>query len=373
MNILFISYTAVSLSGGQVRSVAMLRALADAGHQVDLLAPFSDLPAHPNIQILVEKTERKLRRGRVRWAGIRAVGQSSYAAIHAVDDAVFFAHRLCRWKKIPLIYDAVRRFTGSTGVGVPRRYRLLPSYFQRLESTVLERAACVFSPCSALTTDLLNLNRQAKVILLGDIPLQPLYGPREVDKPALLKRFGRWPSSVVVCCALSGWTSGFRDILMAARKVVDEAPGAAFFFKCSQPAPAKKMAENLDIAEHCVFISDDDPETFLFALDIADAVLLVPQGKSRYIHPQVYTLLNVPAPLVAIHDRAHKDLLTEKTAVCVLSGSEAMSEGILRTIKEPLFSLSVGIEGQQLVAERHTYSSFKHQLRMAYHKLSKQE
>lgn len=374
MNILFISYTAVSLSGGQVRAVAMLRALADAGQQVDLLAPFSDLPAHPNIRILlVDDAGRRLRRGRLRWAGIRAVGQTAYKAIHAVDDAVFFAHRLCRWKKIPLVYDAVRRFTGSTGAGVPRRYRLFPSYFQRLESTVLKRAGCLFSSCNTLTSDLASLYRQARIIQLEDIPLQPLYGPREVNKPALLKRFGMRPTSVVQCCALSDWTSGFRDILMAARKVIDEVPGVAFFFKCSQSNSARKMADSLNIADHCCFISDDDPETFLSALDISDAILLVPQEKGRYIHPQVYTLLNAPAPLVAIHDPAYKGVLTEKTAVCVLPGSEAIAEGILRTIQEPLFSLSVGIEGQQLIAERHTYSSFKHQVRMAYHNLFKQE
>jgi len=352
----------------------MLRALADAGHRVDLLAPFFDLPAHPNIHFLLEKDEgRRLRRGRLRWAGLLAVGQTSYEAIHAVDDAVFFAHRLCRWKKIPLVYDAVRRFTGSTGAGVPRRYRLFPSYFQRLEATVLKRAGYTFSSCSALTADLTGLYQQAQIIQIEDIPFHPLYGPREANKPALLKPFGMRPTSVVLCCALSDWTSGFRDILMAARKVIDEIPGVAFFFKCSQSGPARKMAASLNIAEHCVFISDNDPETFLSALDISDAVLLVPQEKGRYIHSQVYTLLNAPAPLVAIHDRAYKGVLTEKTAVCVLPGSEAVAEGILRTIQEPLFSLSVGVEGQQLVAKRHTYSSFKHQVRMAYHKLLKQE
>jgi hypothetical protein len=373
MKILFISYAAVSLSGGQVRPVALLRALADAGHRVDLLAPFSDLPAHPNIRILLERNERKPRRGRLRWAGIRAVGQVSYEAIHAIDDAVFFAHRLSHWKKIPLVYDAVRRFTDPAGTGVPRRYRLFPSHFQRLESTVLERAGCIFSPCSALTADLTSLNRRAAVIQLEDIPLQPLHGSREGDKPALLKPFGRPPASVVVCCALPGWNAGFRDILVAARKVVDDAPDTAFFIKCAQSGQARKMAANLDIADRFVFISDDDPETFLSVLDIADAILFVPQAKSRYIHPQVYTLLNAPAPLVAVHDAAYDEILTQKTAVRVLPGSEAISEGILRTIQEPLFSLGIGVEGQQLIAERHTYSSFKHQVRMAYHKLSKQE
>ncbi len=371
MKILFISYASVSLRG--VRPVAMLQALAGAGHRVDVLAPFPGLPAHPNIRELLPESDHKPHRGRLRLEGIRTVGRVHYDAIHAVDSAVFFAHRLCRWKKIPLVYDAARCFSSLAGKEIPRRYRLFPSYFKRLEATVLERAGCVFSPCSALTADLAGLNRQATIIQLEDIPMQPLHGPRGLDKSTLLKRFGRRPSAVVVCCALPGWNSGFRDILMAARKVVDAAPDTAFFFKCTQRGQAKKMAANLDIADHCVFISDDDFETFLSALDIADAILLVPQGKSRYIHPQVYTVLNAPGPLVAIHNTAYNEILTEKTAVRVLPGSEAMSEGILRTIQEPLFSLSIGVEGQQLVAERHTYSSFKHQVRMAYHKLFKQE
>ncbi len=371
MKILFISYASVSLRG--VRPVAMLQALVSAGHRVDLLAPFSDLPDHSNLRILMEGHDHKPRRGQLRLEGIRAVGRVHYDAIHAVDDAVFFAHRLSRWKKIPLVYDAVRRIIDLAGKDVPARYRLFPSYFQRLEATVLERASCVFSPCSALTADLSSLTRRATIVQLEDIPMQPLHGPRGLDESALLKRFGTRPSAIVVCCALPRWSSGFRDILMAARKVVDAAPGTAFFFKCSQHGPAKKMAVNLDIADHCVFISDDDSETFLSALEIADAILLVPQGKSRYIHPQVYTLLNAPGPLIAIHNTAYDEILTEKTAVCILPGSEAMSEGILRTIQEPLFSLSIGVEGQQLVAERHTYSSFKHQVRMAYHKLFKQE
>lgn len=373
MKILFISYTAVSLHEGQVRLVAMLQALADAGHHIDLLAPPSDMSFHSNIQMLVQKTASKPWRGRLRVVGIRAVSRSSYDAVHAVDDAVFFAYRLCRWKKIPLVYDAVRCFTGIAGKKIPCRYRLFPSYFQRLESTVLEKAGCVFSPCSALSSDLAVLCRQAAIVQLEDVPMQPLHGPRETDKPNLLDRFGICPLAIVVCCALPDWSSGFRDILMAARKVVDAAPNTAFFFKCTHRSQAKKMVANLDIADHCAFLSDDDSETFLSALDIADAILLVSQGKGRYINPQVYTLLNVPAPLVAIPDRASEEVLTEKTAVCVLPGSEAISEGILRTIQEPLFSLGIGIEGQQLIAGHHTYSSFKHRVRMAYHKLFKQE
>jgi len=373
MNILFISYAEVSLRRGNVRSVAMLRALADAGHRVDLLTPRTDIPEHPNIQVLLDGQERNLRRSKLRWACLRAVSRVSYDAIHAVDSSVFFAHRVCRWKKIPLVYDAARRFTGSAGIGYSKLWKLFPTHFQRLEATVLEKAKCIFSPCSALTADLFSMDKFATVVQLEDVPIQPLYARQEVDNSILLQKFGKRPGAVVVCSILPGNAVGFRNLLMAARKVIEAVPDAVFFFKGVVNAQAQKMATNLDIVDHCIFLSNEEPEIFLSVLGIADAVLLIPQGNSRYLHPQVYTLLHAAAPLVTIHDAAYDEVLTDKTAVRVLPGSESIAEGVLRAIQEPLFSLAVAIEGQQLVADRYTYSSFKHKVRMAYHKLSKEK
>jgi len=374
MKILFISYAAVSLHEGQVRSVAMLRALVGAGYHVDLLAPIVDVALHANIHKLLPSSDRKPRCGQLRGLALRAMGRGNYDAVHAVDEAVFFAYRLCQWKKIPLVYDAARCFTGSKGIGLPRRYRLFPAHFHKLEIAILERAACVFSSCSVLTADLAKLSPKVSIMQLEDIPIQPLFSSRDSNKTELLSSLGTHPSLVVVaCCAVSDGTSELRNILLTARKVVDAAPEVIFFFKVALREQAQKLAANLDISDHCVFIANDEPQTFISALDLADAVLLVPQKKSRYIHPQVYTLLNTPAPLVAIHDPAYDELLTEKTAVRVLPNSDAMSEGILRTVHEPLFSRGIATEGQRLMAAQHTFSSFKHQVRMAYHKLFKQE
>jgi hypothetical protein len=372
MNILFISYAEVSLRGGHVRSMAILRALADAGHRVDLIAPHTDPLDHPNIRIL-NRQRRKPCRAKLRWASLRAVGREPYDAIHATDSAVFFACRLSRWKKIPLVYDAVRRFTGSAAVGNSKFLKLFPTHFQRLEASVLDKAGCIFSPCSALTTDLLSMDRLAPVIQLEDIPIQPLYARKEVDKSFLWQKLERRPASVIVCSTLPGNAVGFRNLLMSARKVIEAVPDIVFFFKGVVNSQVQKMAANLDITEHCVFLSNEEPEIFLSALDVADAVLLVPQGNSRYPHSQVYTLLHAAAPLVTIHNAAYDEILTDKTSIRVLPDSESIAEGVLRAIQEPLFSLAVAIEGQQLVADRYTYSSFKHKVRMAYHKLSTQK
>ncbi|MEN8255876.1 MAG: glycosyltransferase [Verrucomicrobiota bacterium] len=386
MNILFISYAEVSLRKGGVRAAGMLRALADAGHRVDLVAPYTDLPDHPHIRVLIDSGDRPLRqaqdrpvrRAKLRMAGRRAVWRDSYDAVHAADESVFFAMRLCRWKKIPLVYAATRCFSGKAGSGMAGLGRFFPKHLHRLEAKVLERAAVVFSPCSALTADLRGVDRDARVVQLEDIPAQPLYAQQNADKPILSGKEpvlsssnGPAPGPVVVCCALSGHAVGFRQLLMAARKVIDVVPDAVFFFKGAPQRPAEKMAANLDIADHCVFLPPDEPETFFSALGIADAVLMLPSGESRYIHPQVYTLLHAGAPLVTLPDAAYDEVLTEKTSVRVLPNSESIAEGLLRVVQEPLFSLAVALEGQQLVATRHTYSSFKHKIRMTYLDLAK--
>jgi len=393
MNILFISYAEVSLRKGEggVRAAGMLRALADAGHRVDLLAPFTDLPDHPHIRVLVgsggkplrRAQDRPVRRARLRMAGRYAAWRGSYDAVHAVDESVFFAMRLCRWKKIPLVYAATRCFSGKAGSGISGLGRFFPKHLHRLEAKVLERANIVFSPCSALTADLCGVDRDARIMQLEDIPAQPLYVQRNADKPILSSKEpalsspngpvlspSKRPGPVVVCSALPGHAVGFRQLLMAARKVIDVVPGAVFFFKGAPQRQAEKMAANLDITDHCVFLSPDEPESFFSALEIADAVLMVPRGESRYIHPQVYTLLHAGAPLVTLHAAAYDEVLTEKTSVRVLPNSESIAEGLLRVVQEPLFSLAVALEGQQLVATRHTYSSFKHKIRMAYHDLA---
>ena len=376
MNILFISYAEVSLRKGDggVRAAGMLRALADAGHRVDLLAPCTDLPDHSHIRVLVDSggrslrqaQDRPVRRARLRVAGRCAAWRGSYDAIHAVDESVFFAMRLCRWRKIPLVYAATRCFSGKVGSGLAGLGRFFPKHLQRLEAKVLERAALVFSPCSALADDLHGVDREARVMQLEDIPAQLIHARQNADKPILSTR-----EPVVVCSALPGHASGFRQLLMAASKVIAVVPGAVFFFKGAPQRQAEKMAANLDIADHCVFLSPDEPEAFFSALEIADAVLMVPHGESRYIHPQVYTLLHAGAPLVTLHDAAYDGVLTEKTSVHVLPDSESIAEGLLRVIQEPLFSLAIALEGQQFVATRHTYSSFKHKVRMAYHDLGK--
>ena len=371
MNILFVTYGELSVGSGVVRPIAIIRALAEAGHRVDIISRRSDLPDHPNVRHLEGRGDRPSRRQQLRIATIKASGKGSYDVLHAVDDAVFFAGRIAALRKIRLVYDATRSFTGAGGSLPAGLWKLFPGYCGRAEKRVLTRAKAVLTPCSTLTADLRSLVGGASTVQVEDIPVQSMFCSRSTDRNALLSRLGTTASSVIVCSILPGNRKELRNLLMAVRKVIEAVPGAVFFFKGGAVGDAETMATNLDIGDNCSFFGHAETEEFVSSLDMADATLLFSCSDDRHVHNDVFTLLHAPAPLVAVQSPAYGELLNEQNCIQVLASSESIAEGLLQAIQEPLFSLSIATEGQQLVADKYSFSSFKHKVRMAYHDVLK--
>jgi hypothetical protein len=371
MNILFLSYDAISLDQGLVRSVAMLYALADAGHTVDLLAPHCDLPDHPHIRVLLDHRSKPACRLRVRSTGIRAMARGNYAVVHAIGDVVFHALDLCRWKKARLVYAATASSIGGSGTGASGLGRLFPGYVAWREARVLDKAAVVFSPCEVLTTDIGRLKQDVRCVQLEDIPAQSLHSMRYAKESDALSTSRKRAGYTVLCSALPGHGIDLRTLFMAVRKVIESQSDTTFFFRGISRQKAEKIVASLDMKERCFFLPENEPIPFLSALESADAILMLPPAADRCCHEQVYTLLHAGAPIVTVHHTAYDHLLTDRTSVRVMPNSESISEGLLRTMQEPLFSLAIAMEGQQLIVGRHTYSSFKHKVRMTYHDLAK--
>lgn len=373
MKILFITFGELSASGRNIRPVSILRALADAGHQVQVLAASTDLLEHPNILNIAAVAEHKTPRWKIRIAALKATGSMSFDAVHAVDDAVVFASKVCRLRKIRLIYDARRCFTGPAAVEPFAAWKWFPKRYQKREIKILLQAERVFIPCSNLGADLKSLCPGVSIEQIEDIPLQSCLSLRTVDRPKLLEKWAEASSPALVCCVLPDQRPELKKVLMAARKVIDSMPGSVFFFKGSLSAEAEALATHLDIHSRSVFLPGNEAEIFLSALEAADAALLVPDSGCRYIHPEVFTLLYAPAPLVVVQEGACDHVLTEQNCIQVLSSSETIAEGLLRAIQEPLFSRSLASEGQRMIAERYSLSSFKHKIRMSYREVAIRE
>lgn len=369
MHILLVSYLPVtSCFSAHARTYGIVKALVDCGHVVDLVAPAFDVETISMASVTMlstSKGEGVSGRLQLRITMRNALLKKRYDAVHAVDDAVFAVRGLCRIRRIPLIYDARRRLSGSL-----RKVRLswVGRRYLKQEKLVLEQAELVLSFCSMLTSDLKAiLPGKARLAEFENVPLQLIRGgslysqqePRGTD------------DGPRIFCNCLGKNVDMRSLLLAVHKVVDVIPKTTFCVRSSmRQEKAKQMAACLDVGDNCEFISDTSPD-YLESLRVADALLLVPDADARYLHPEVYTMLFGNAPLVAVQDKAYASILNELNCVEVLANTDAISEGLLQVLQEPLFAQPMAQSSRKKVFVQHTFSSFKHHVRMAYYQLSR--
>lgn len=368
MKILFITFAAIRRGGSSLRCFNMLNALAEAGHKIDLIAPGGcGTSMHANIRHLPACGGG----GRIRliYAAAGAYMRKSYDAVHAVDNAVFWAGVLTRWKGCRLVYDASRRFSGKDGLGRAVAWRLMPQRLQRLEKRMLKRADLVISTCESLQSDLERLQRVANIVQIEDIPLQSMVTVPRRSISGDEADFIRRSSALVFCSCVPGSHDGYKTMLLAARKVIEQVPCVGFVVTGCNCLGSAEIATKLDIQDNCLFLPGREAEDVFSLLDSCDAALFFPKDKVRYVQPEAYTLLQSGVPVVAVQNNAHAGILCEEVAVSVLANAESIASGLLRVILEPLFSRALASEAQRRVADGFTLSSFKHKVRKAYHGL----
>ncbi|QBG46177.1 hypothetical protein EGM51_01695 [Verrucomicrobia bacterium S94] len=369
MKILFITFGKLTLEDESCRPAAMLRALAEAGHRIDIIASYFDLPPHPNMRVLEGDAGTPVSFRRLRVALFKATGSMKYDAVHAIDYAAVWAMRACTLRRLPYVYDAARTFTGKSARPPSRRWKWFRTHYVRVEKKLLARAAVVLVSCPTLEAELKALQHTAPIVRIEDIPVQSLFSGRETtDRAVLFSAFAQETSSVVAVSVSALTTSELRMLLIAARKVMDAVPGLSFVFRgAGEEAP--KMAANLDIEGRCRFLDFTETGLFLDILNAASAALWLPPPNRPYCDPAIFTLLHSPAPLVVVQEEDYGGFLTEENSFPVVRTADAIAEGLLRVIREPLFSLRLVTEAQQLIADRYSFSTFKYNVRMIYHEL----
>ncbi|MBN2684887.1 MAG: glycosyltransferase [Pontiellaceae bacterium] len=349
--------------------MSFLRALADAGHHVDVAASEVELGAVDNIAVLCGGSGVCPRR-RIRLCVLGALKDNSYDVVHAVDDAFIFVSRFARLKRIKTVYEASRCFTGPKGVAPNWFWKSFPKHHQVVERKLLDSADLIFSANDQLTGDLTNISKACRVEQMEDTPVQPMLSLPPIERSGVSGDFGAEASLIVVCRVLHSDRGGLKKILLATRKLLDKVPHALFYFVGPTSAEVGSMAANLDIRNRCSFIPPDKPERYFSVLSVADLVLFVPCRGERYPDAEIMSLLNSSALVVAVHDSAYSQILTEENCVLVDHSTSLMAEGLLRSVQEPLLAFGLVNNARQLIADRYSFSSFKYRVRKAYRELA---
>jgi glycosyltransferase involved in cell wall biosynthesis len=361
--------------GTPLAVLAMVRALAALGHEVDLLT-------YPQGAAVELARVRHLRSPRLPVGRVRAgpslakllldvpfmaaaawrLARGRYEVVHAVEEAAHLAAPLARLFRVPLVMDVDSSIPEQLREsGFARRGPLLWAA-EVLEAHALRHSAAVITVCESLTRSVVARAPRARVFQVED---PPLVDARELPSAAgaeLRASLGLADAPVVL---YSGNFEPYQgvDLLVDAAARVRE---AQFLFMGGEPAEIARLAARATAAgARCVFAGQRPVAELPRFLSAAD-VLVSPRRTGANTPFKVYTYLASGKPLVATRIATHTQLLDDTLAVLTEPTAEGLAAGVRQVLAEPEAAMARADRGRRLVERDYSPARFAEKVRRAY-------
>ena len=378
MRILFLApQPFFEVRGTPLAVLHMVRALADLGHQVDLLTLPQGAPAPvPGVRHL---RSRRLPVGRVK-AGpsfakmaldVPFMGEAAwrmatgrYDVVHAVEEAALLAAPLTRLFGIPLVADVDSSIPDQLRYsGFAKRGPLL-WLAERLERYALGRSAAVVTVCTSLTEAVRARAPNALVFQVEDPPLVDGAAADPMGAMTLRRDLGLPALPVVLYSGNFEPYQGVRILVDAARLV----PEACFLFMGGEPAEIaalKARAILQGAADRCLFSGKRPPTELPAFLAVAD-VLASPRHQGQNTPFKIFTYLASGKPLVATRIPTHTQLLDDSLAFLVEPTPEGLATGIRQALSDPAGAQARAARGRALIDREYSSERYTQKIAQAY-------
>jgi glycosyltransferase involved in cell wall biosynthesis len=364
--------------GTPLAVLAMVRALASLGHEVDLLTfpqgTTVDLPHGV-------RHERSLRLpvGRVRAGAsvakllldvpfmLEAIGRmvfGRYAAVHAVEEAAHLAAPFARVLGLRLVVDVDSsipdqlRYSGFASRGP------LPWLAERLEAHALAHSAAVITVCTSLSEGVTARAPGARVFQIEDPPLVGAAAPPPEAVARLRAELGLGSGAVVL---YSGNFESYQgvELLVDAAALV---PEARFVFMGGEPAEIAALLARAAAAgsgSRCTFCGKRPPSELPLFLALAD-VVASPRSRGANTPFKVYTYLASGRPLVATRIPSHTQLLDDTLAFLAEPTPAGLAAAIRAALADPQEAAARAERGRALIEREYSSERFAAKVAQAY-------
>jgi glycosyltransferase involved in cell wall biosynthesis len=360
--------------GTPLAVLAMVRALAALGHEVDLLT-------YPQGAAVDVAPARHLRSPRLPVGHVRPgpslakllldvpflavaawrMARGGYDVVHAVEEAAHLAAPFARLLRVPLVVDVDSSIPDQLRESGFGRGPLLWAA-RALEEYALRHSAAVITVCESLTRSVAARAPAARVFQVED---PPLVDGRELPAAAgaeLRAALGLADAPVVLYSGNFEPYQGVDLLVEAAARV----PEAQFLFMGGEPAEVARMAARAAAAgARCVFAGKRpvaELPRFLAAADL----LVSPRRTGANTPFKVYTYLASGRPLVATRIATHTQLLDDTLAVLTEPTPEGLAAGVRRVLAEPEASAARADRGRRLIERDYSPARFAEKVRRAY-------
>jgi len=320
-----------------------LQALADLGHEVDLLTyhlgedrNFRNLKIHriPSL-FFVKKIKigpsfaKILLDFLLLCKAIFLVMSNSYDLIFSHEEASWFGTALAKIKKIPHLYDMHSSLPQQLENFRFSRSKILKKIFTALERYVLRNSRSIIVICPDLLRKLEKEKVAHKAILIENFLDfdHPGYTANQIKKERSKLAS---PGEKIVLYAGNFESYQGIPLFLEASALVDE-KSVFFLLVGGNPAHVKEMkkkASDLKVSDRVHFTGQVAPFEVPLYMAMAD-VLVSPRTAGTNTPLKIYSFLKSGKPVVATNLWTHTQVLSEKIAVLVEPEPKSLADGIL--------------------------------------------
>lgn len=326
-----------------------LQALADLGHEVDLLTyhlgedkSFPGLKIHrtPSLffikKIKIGPSFTKILLDLALFVkAFFLVRANSYDLIFSHEEASWFGTALAKMKKIPHLYDMHSSLPQQLENFRFSRSKVLKRIFTAMERYVLKNSRSIIVICPDLLRKLEEENVAHKAILIENFLDFASDGP-SADR--IKEDRAKYASSGEKIVLYVGNFESYQGIplFLEACALLREKP-ASFLLVGGNPLHVRDMqkkASELEISRRVHFTGQVAPSEVPLYIALAD-VLVSPRTAGTNTPLKIYSFLKSGKPVVATNLWTHTQVLNDKIAVLVDPEPRSLAEGILFALSAP--------------------------------------
>ncbi len=358
-----------------------IRALADLGHQVDLVTyPFGEDVALPGLRVFRCLRPPFIRRVRIgpsfakvpldlalTVTALRRMLGGRYDAIHSHEEGGGIGILLAALAGVPHLYDMHSSLPQQLTNFDFSRSRLLAWFFTKLERLVIRRSRVIVVICPHLADVVKQIDPAALPVLIENAP-GAASAPAAGGSADVRRELGLEPDAPIVLYTGTFESYQGLDLLLAAAKVVLEAePRVRFVLvggEREQIVRARAQTRDAGAEAGVVFVGQRPSEEIPRFLDAAD-VLVSPRSTGTNTPLKVYQYLRAGKPIVATRLLTHTQVLNDEVAVLTEATPDGLGRGILQVLADPARAAAVGRRARELAETKYSYEAYLARTRQA--------
>jgi glycosyltransferase involved in cell wall biosynthesis len=299
----------------------------------------------------------------------KRLARERYVGLHAVEEAAFPAVLLAPRCGVPVMYDMQS--------SLPEQLSRLPGFRSGPARRLLERAEHWLVRRSSLVVTSAGLAARVRATT-PQVPVREWHfpsAPRPADRrtvQALRARLGIDPASLVVL--YSGTFEAYQGLpeLIGAIPAVRACHPAAVFVFVGADGSSEVLAPAQPLIEAgALRIVERQPRDEMPAfLGLAD-VLVSPRAYGGNLPLKIFDYLAADRPIVATDIPTHRSVLSEERAVLVAPRMEALAEGIISLLNDPVRARQLAAAGREYATTHLGWVRFRDSVASLYAELER--